>query len=59
MIHNITEQAITAYQNQNKFTADSNYASNNTFDTFNENTKTFASLSNNILERMFSAMKKT
>lgn len=59
IIHNFTEQAITAYQNQNKFTVDSNYTSNNAFDAFNENTKIFASLSKNILELMSSAMKKT
>ena len=58
MIHNITEQAITAYQNQNKFTIDSNYTTSNMFDAFNENTKTFASLSKDILDLMLSAMKK-
>jgi hypothetical protein len=58
-IRYITEQAITAYQNQNKFTIDSNYTSSNMFDAFNENTKTFASLSKNILELMSSVMKKT
>ena len=58
-IRNITKQAIDAYQNQNKFAIDSNYTSNNMFEAFNENTKTFASLSKNILELMSSAMKKT
>jgi hypothetical protein len=58
-IRNITEQAITAYQNQNKFTAHSNYTSSNLFDAFNENTKTFSSLSKNILDLMLSTMKKT
>ncbi len=57
-IRNITEQAITAYQNQNKFTVDSNYTSNNMFEALNENTKTFASLSKNMLELMSSATKK-
>jgi hypothetical protein len=58
-IRSITKQAIDAYQNQNKFTIDSNYTANNMFEAFNENTKTFASLSKNILELMSSAMKKT
>ena len=58
-IRNITKQAIDAYQNQNKFAIDSNYTSNNMSEAFNENTKTFASLSKNILELMSSAMKKT
>ena len=58
-IRNITRQAIDAYQNQNKFAIDSNYTANNMFEAFNENTKTFASLSKNILELMSSAMKKT
>jgi hypothetical protein len=58
-IRNITRQAIDAYQNQNKFAIDSNYTANNMFEAFNEHTKTFASLSKNILELMSSAMKKT
>ena len=58
-IRSMTKQAIDAYQNQNKFTIDSNYTANNMFEAFNENTKTFASLSKNILELMSSAMKKT
>ena len=59
MIHDITQQAITAYQNQNKVTVDSSYTTSNMFDAFNENTQTFASLSKNILNLMSSAMKKT
>ena len=58
-IRNITKQATDAYQDQNKFTIDSNHTTNNMFEAFNENTKTFASLSKNILELMSSAMKKT
>ncbi|QMU54505.1 MAG: hypothetical protein GKS07_06165 [Nitrosopumilus sp.] len=58
-IRNITRQAVDAYQSQNKFTVDSNNTTNNMFEAFNENTKTFASLSKNILELMSSAMKKT
>ena len=58
-IRNITKQATDAYQNQNKFTIDSNHTANNMFEAFNKNTKIFASLSKNILELMSSAMKKT
>jgi hypothetical protein len=58
-IRNVTKQAIDAYQNQNKFTIDSNYTINNMFDAFNENTKTFSSLSKNILDLMLSTIKKT
>jgi len=58
-ISSITRQAVDAYQSQNKFTIDSNYTANNMFEAFNENTKTFAFLSKNILELMSSAMKKT
>jgi hypothetical protein len=57
-IRNITKQAVDAYQSQNKFTVDASYATNNMFDAFNENTRTLASLSENILELMSSAMKK-
>ena len=54
-IQNITEQAITAYQNQNKFVVDSTETSKKIFDVFSENTKIFASLNKNMME---SRMKK-
>jgi hypothetical protein len=57
-MHNITEQAITAFQNQNKFAQDSSETSKKIFDAFNENTKTFASLNKNMLELMVSAIQK-
>jgi len=57
-IQNITERAITAYQNQNKFTFDSTETSKKIFDVFSENTKIFASLNKNMMELMESGMKK-
>ena len=58
-IQNITEQAITAFQNQNKFALDSTETSKKIFDAFNENTKTIAALNKNMIELMLSAMKQT
>ena len=57
-IQNVTDQAITAFQNQNKFALDSSETSKKIFDAFNENTKTFASLNKNIIELMVSSMKQ-
>jgi flagellar motor switch protein FliM len=57
-IQNITDQAITAYKNQNKFTIDSAETSKKIFDAFNENTKTLASLNKNMIELMLSAIKQ-
>ena len=56
-IQNMTEYAITAYQNQNKIALNSAEASQKIFDVFNENTKTFASLNKNMIEFMSSVMK--
>jgi len=57
-IQDLTERAITAYQNQNKFTFDSAETSKKIFDVFSENTKIFASLNKNMIELMESGMKK-
>jgi len=57
-IQNLTERAITAYQNQNKFAFDSTETSKKIFDVFSENTKIFASLNKNMIELMESGMKK-
>lgn len=57
-IQNITERAITAYQNQNKFAFDSTETSKNIFDVFSENAQIFASLNKNMIELMESGMKK-
>lgn len=56
-IQNMTEYAITAYQNQNKIAFNSVETSQKIFDVFNENTKTFASLNKNMIEFMSSVMK--
>ena len=56
-IQNMTEYAITAYQNQNKVALNSVETSQKIFDVFNENTKTFASLNKNMIEFMSSVMK--
>jgi len=57
-IQNITERAITAYQNQNKVAFDSTETSKKIFDVFSENTKIFASLNKNMIELIESGMKK-
>ncbi len=56
-IQNITDQAIDAFKNQNKFTLNSVETTRKIFDAFNENNKTFASLNKNLIELMTSAMK--
>jgi len=56
-IQNMTDYAITVYQNQNKFAFDSVETSQKIFDVFNENTKSFASLNKNMIEFMSSVMK--
>jgi len=57
-IQNITDQAITSYQSQNKFAMDSAETSKKIFDAFSGNTKTFASLNKNMMELMGSVMKQ-
>jgi len=57
-IQNITERAITAYQNQNKVAFDSTETSKKIFDVFSENAKIFASLNKNMIELIESGMKK-
>lgn len=56
-IENMTEYAITAYQNQNKLELNSAVTSHKIFDVFNENTNTFASLNKDMLEFMTSFLK--
>ncbi len=58
-IQNMTEYAITAYQNQNKIAFNSVETSQKIFDVFNENTKIFASLNKNMMELMESGMNKS
>jgi hypothetical protein len=54
-IRDITEQAIKAYEDQNKIALDATEETTKAFNAFNENTKSFASLNRNIMESMMSA----
>jgi len=57
-IRDITEQAIKAYETQNKIALDSADEITKTFNAFNENTKSFASLNRNIMESMMSSFQQ-
>jgi len=57
-IRDITEKAIKAYEDQNKIALDATEETTKAFNTFNENTKSFASLNRNILESMMSAFQQ-
>ena len=57
-IRDITEQAIKAYETQNKIVLDSADEITKTFNAFNENTKSFASLNRNIMESMMSSFQQ-
>ncbi len=54
----ITEKAITAYQTQNKLTETSTDIEKKTFQAFNDNTKSFASLNKEIMDSMMSVLQK-
>jgi len=58
IIRNITEQAFQAYKAQNKIVMDAAEATKQAFNTFNENTKSFASLNRNIMGFMMSVFEK-
>ena len=57
-IRDITEQAIKAYETQNKIALDSAEGATDAFNAFNENTKSFASLNKHIMESMMSASQQ-
>ncbi len=57
-INEITNQAINAYVAQNKIALDAADASRQAFNSFNENTKSFASLNRTMMEAMVSAFEK-
>ena len=57
-IRDITEQAIKAYETQNKIALDSAEGATDAFNAFNENTKSFASLNRHIMESMMSASQQ-
>jgi len=54
----ITEKAIKAYQTQNKLTETSTDIAKKTFQAFNDNTKSFASLNKEIMDSMMSVLQK-
>lgn len=57
-IRDITEQAIKAYEDQNKIALDATEETTKAFNVFNENTKSFASLNRNIMESMMSTFQQ-
>ena len=57
-INEITNQAINAYVAQNKIALDAADASRQAFNSFNENTKSFASLNRTMMDAMVSAFEK-
>ena len=57
-IRELTQQAIKAYEVQNKVVMDASVATNQAFNAFNENTKSFASLNRNIMGFMMSAIQQ-
>jgi len=57
-IREVTQQAIKAYESQNKVVVDTVEATNQAFNAFNENTKSFASLNKNIMGFMMSTIQQ-
>jgi hypothetical protein len=57
-IRELTQQAIKAYEAQNKVAMDTAEATKQAFNAFNENTKSFASLNRNIMGFMMSAIQQ-
>ncbi len=58
IIHDVTEQAIKAYQEQNKIALDTTEKTTKAFNAFNENSKSFASLNNNIMLSIMSVFQQ-
>jgi len=57
-IREVTQQAIKAYEDQNKVAMDTAAATKQAFNAFNENTKSFASLNRNMMGFMMSAIQQ-
>ena len=57
-IREVIQQAIKAYEAQNKVVMDASEATKQAFNVFNENTKSFASLNRNIMGFMMSAIQQ-
>ena len=57
-IRELTQQAIKAYEAQNKVVMDTAEATKQAFNAFNENTKSFASLNRNIMGFIMSVLEQ-
>ena len=57
-IREVTQQAIKAYEAQNKVVMDTAEATKQAFNAFNENTKSFASLNRDIMGFMLSTIQQ-
>jgi len=57
-VRDITEQAIKAYTSQNKILQDTTEVTKQAFSTFNQNTKSLASLNRNIMGFMMSVFEQ-
>ncbi len=57
-VRDITEQAIKAYTSQNKILQDTTEVTKQAFNTFNQNTKSLASLNRNIMGFMMSVFEQ-
>ena len=57
-VRDMTQQAIQAYEAQNKMLHDSAEATKQAFNAFNQNSKSFASLNRDIMGFMMSAFQK-
>ena len=57
-VRDITEQAMKAYTSQNKIVQDTTEVTKQAFNTFNQNTKSLASLNRNIMGFMMSVFEQ-
>ncbi len=57
-VRDITEQAIKAYTSQNKIVQNTTEVTKQAFNTFNQNTKSLASLNRNIMGFMMSVLEQ-
>jgi len=57
-IREVTQQAIRAYETQNKMVMDTAEATKQAFNAFNENTKSLASLNRNMMGFLLSAIQQ-
>ncbi len=57
-IHDITDISLQAYTNQNKIASDTSEATKQAFKTFNQNTKSFATLNKEIMGYIMSVFEQ-